>query len=177
MAQTAQSDDVRRRSPDPESLTPSAARALVLRWLGQRELSSTELRGRLRRRHFPDTIIDATLAALAADGLVDDRRAALARARHDATIKRHGRGRVQRRVEALGVDRDTAQSAVREVFADLDEDQLLDDALTRRLRGQPVPTDRRAAAKLFAWLVRQGFDAGKVSGLLRARARRDASPD
>ena len=78
-----------------------------------------------------------------------------------------GRGRVLRQVQALGVDRDTARAAVTDAFTDVDEEALLEGALTRRLRGRPFPTDRKDVARLYAWLVRQGFDADKVSTIIR----------
>ena len=160
-----------RLPPDPAELTPSSARSLVLRWLGQRELTASQARLRLRRRHYPDDAITTALPALVASGLLDDQRAARARARHDVAIKRQGRGRVLRQVQALGVDHETAQAAVAAVFADVDEDRLLADALTRRLRGQPLPSDRKALGRLYGWLVRQGFDPAKVSALFRRGGR------
>ena len=162
---------MRRLPPDPADLTPASARNLVLRWLGQRELTTSQARLRLRRRHYPDDIISSALSTLVADGVLDDGRAARARARHDVAIKRQGRGRVLRQVQALGVDRDTAQAAVAAAFEEVDEDRLLADALARRLRGQPLPTDRKALGRLYGWLVRQGFDAGKVSALFRRGGR------
>ena len=157
--------------PDPADLTPAAARNLALRWLGLRELSTAQVRLRLRRRHYTDQTITAALSTLVADGLLDDLRAARARARHDVVIKRQGRGRVLRQVEAIGVDRDTARAAVDAAFEDVDENSLLANALARRLRGQTLPTDRRDLARLYGWLVRQGFDASKVSALFRRGGR------
>ena len=136
-----------------------------------RELTASQVRLRLRRRHYPDDVITTALTALVANGLLDDGRAARARARHDVSIKRQGRGRVLRQVQALGVDDDTARAAVAAAFEDVDEDRLLADALTRRLRGQPMPTDRKAQGRLYGWLVRQGFDASKVSALFRRGGR------
>jgi len=162
---------VSRLPPDPADLTPAAARNLALRWLGLRELSAAQVRLRLRRRHYTDQTITAALARLVADGLLDDMRAARARARHDVVIKRQGRGRVLRQVEAIGVDRDTARAAVDAAFEDVDENTLLANALARRLRGQPLPTEPKDLARLFGWLVRQGFDAGKVSALFRRGGR------
>jgi regulatory protein len=148
-------------------LTPSAARALVLRWLGQRELTTSQVRLRLRRRHYPEDVIESTLAALAGEGTLDDQRTARARARHDVAIKRRGPGRVLRQVEALGVDRDTAREAVASAFADVDQDAMIRAALERRLRGGPIPADRAARARLFAWLLRQGFDGDRVARVLK----------
>jgi SOS response regulatory protein OraA/RecX len=143
----------------------------VLRWLGQRELTVSQVRLRLRRRHYPADVITTALSALVGKGVLDDGRAARARARHDVSIKRQGRGRVLRQVQALGVDADTALAAVAAAFEDVDEDRLLIDTLTRRLRGQPLPADRKALGRLYGWLIRQGFDAGKVSALLRRGGR------
>ena len=136
-----------------------------------RELTTSQVRLRLRRRHYPDDVITTAVTALVASGLLDDGRAARARARHDVAIKRLGRGRVLRQVQALGVDNDTALAAVAAAFEDVDEDRLLTDTLTRRLRGQPLPADRKALGRLYGWLIRQGFDAGKVSALLRRGGR------
>jgi len=156
-----------RRTPFPDELTPASARALVLRWLGQRELTASQVRQRLSRRQYDRATIDSTLDALAAEGSIDDSRAARARARHDVTIKRQGPGRVLRQVQALGVDRETARTAVAAAFSEVDEEALLEGALARRLRNQPFPTERKDVARLYAWLVRQGFDADKVSSLVR----------
>jgi SOS response regulatory protein OraA/RecX len=160
---------VRRGKPDPDALTPPAARALVLRWLGQRELTAAQVRRRLRQRHFPASVIDTTLTALSADGSLDDVRAAAARARHDLAIKRRGPGRILRDLEAMGVERDAARHAVAAAFADADQDALLEAALERRLRGGPFPTEPKAAARLAAWLVRQGHDADRVAARMRRR--------
>jgi regulatory protein len=143
----------------------------VLRWLGQRELTAAQARLRLRRRQYPDAAITGALAALAAEGALDDRRAARARARHDVAIRRRGPGRVLRQVEALGVDRDTAREAVAAAFEDVDQDAMIVAAVDRRLRGQTFPTDRPAIARLYGWLLRQGFDSDKVSAVLRRRGR------
>jgi regulatory protein len=161
------SDDVRRPSPAPEPLTTASARTLVLGWLGQRELSSAQVRLRLRRRQCPNEVIAATITALVAEGALDDTRAARARARHDVAIKRRGPARVLQQVQALGVDRDTAREAVASAFADVDQDAMIRAAVERRLRGRPFPSERHEVAKLFAWLMRQGFDADRVSRILR----------
>lgn len=160
---------MQRRRPPPEDLTPAAARQQALALLSGRELTTAELAARLRRRGFPPDVADAALRALAADGLLDDRRAARARARHDAVIRRHGPNRILRQVEALGVDRETARDAVRAAFEEVDEDAVLAQAIARRLRGAPIPSDPPARRRLHAWLLRQGFDPGKVAARLRRR--------
>ena len=158
---------VRRPPTDSEPLTTAAAKTLVLGWLGQRELSSPQVRLRLRRRGCADDVIAATIATLVAEGALDDTRAAQARARHDVAIKRRGPARVLQQVQALGVDRDTARAAVAGAFADVDQDAMIRAAVERKLRGRPFPAERQAVAKLYAWLMRQGFDSDRVSRILR----------
>ena len=75
----------------------------------------------------------------------------------------------------MGVDRETAHGAVSAAFGEVNEDQLLEDALARRLRGASFPTERAAVNRLQGWLLRQGFDSDKVRQLLRRRSRSDGA--
>ena len=70
-----------------------------------------------------------------------------------------------------GQRRKGGAGTIHAAFEDVDEDRLLADALARRLRGQPLPTDRKELGRLYGWLLRQGFDAGKVSALFRRGGR------
>ena len=159
-----------RRPKVVEDPTPGAARTAALLLLGRRELSSSQLRDRLRRKGFPDGVIDEAFLDLRATGALDDTRAARARARHDLVVKRHGRARVLRQVQAMGVDGDTAREAVSAAFDDVDEAQMIEEAVARRLRNAPFPTDPAAIRRLFGWLLRQGFDGEKVKRMLRGRS-------
>ncbi len=143
-----------------------------LRMLARRELSEAQVRQRLTRKEFQPDEIDAAVERLQSDRSLDDRRTALACARTEALVNRRGRLRVLRQVEALGIDRDIARTAVAEAFADVDEDAALENAIDRRLRG--VDTSPPAAAALRRvqqYLLRQGFDAGKVHSAIRKRSR------
>jgi SOS response regulatory protein OraA/RecX len=66
------------------------------------------------------------------------------------------------------VDDEIARAAVAATFDELNEEQLLSEALTRKLRGQPLPTDRSSLRRLYGWLVRQGFDAERIQTALRS---------
>ncbi|OFW06038.1 MAG: hypothetical protein A3I61_14205 [Acidobacteria bacterium RIFCSPLOWO2_02_FULL_68_18] len=142
-----------------------------LKLLARRELSEAQLGARLRRRRFDDEEVDAALARLRREGALDDRRTALACARTEAHLKRHGRLRALRQVEAIGIPRGIARAAVAEAFADLDEDALIAEALERRLRrggGVPEPTTA-AFGRLHRYLLAQGFDPGRVMAAIRSR--------
>lgn len=141
-----------------EDLSAARAYTTALALLGRRELSRAALRARLLRRGFEPDAVDDVLARLTADGTVNDRRTAAAAARLEGVIRLRGRRRVIQKVRTLGIDADTAETAVNEVFADIDEDALLDGAIARRLAGKdPRTLDRPATARLVRSLIAQGF--------------------
>ncbi len=162
--------------------------ALLL--LARRELSEAQVRTRLTRREFAPEDIEAAVARLQAERALDDHRTALACARTEAVVKRHGRLRALRAVESLGVDRGLARAAVAEAFKGVDEDALIAQALDRRLRSHRTPAARgegqvsgdnaanpdstlepAAARRLHRYLLAQGFDAGRVHAAIRSRVK------
>jgi regulatory protein len=150
-----------------------AERAYIagLTLLARRELAEAQLRERLARRKFNQEDIDDAVARLRLEGALNDRRTAVACARTEVRLRHHGRARVVRRIEALGIARDVAREAVGEVFAEIDEAELLEHALERRLRRGPALNDPLAVQRMHRYLVSQGFDPSAVIGLLRRRAQ------
>jgi regulatory protein len=140
-----------------------------LRMLARRELSEAQLRLRLERRQLEPDDIDKAIARLRRERALDDHRTALACARTEAQVKRHGRRRVLRQLEALGIARGIAQAAVAEVFADVDESSLLAQTLEKRLRGASL--DRGTLQRVQRYLLSKGFEAGQVNEALRSRVR------
>ena len=145
---------------------------VALTLLARRELAEAQVRTRLAKRKFEDDEIDGAVERLRRERALDDRRTALAKARTEVHIKHRGRARVVRQVEALGIARDIAREAVAEVFADLDEHELLEQALERRLRHGKSLTDPAVLRRIHRFLLGQGFDPGRVTALLRRRAKR-----
>ena len=154
-------------------MTDDADRAYVtaLGLLARRELAEAQLRTRLATRKFKDDEIDAAMTRLRRERALDDRRTALACARTQVRIKHRGRARVVRHIEALGINRDIAREAVAEVFAELDENALLEQALDRRLRHGLSLSDPAVFRRVHRYLLGQGFDSGRVTALLRLRAK------
>jgi len=161
----------RRDRIDPVEDTPEAAWAAGVRALARRELSVRQLRERLGRTGWSGASIDAAIGRLTASGALDDARVARALARTRAGVKRQGRERVMREIQALGVARDVARAAFDDVFGTLDEQALLQRALDARLRGRVTLSDPAARRRLMAALVRQGFDADSVARIIRERSR------
>ena len=154
-------------------MTDDADRAYVtaLGLLARRELAEAQLRTRLAKRKFNDDHIDAAMIRLRRERALDDHRTALACARTQVRINHRGRARVIRHIEALGINRDIAREAVAEVFAELDENALLEQALDRRLRHGLSLSDPAVFRRVHRYLLGQGFDPGRVTELLRRRAK------
>jgi regulatory protein len=142
----------------------------ALKQLARRELSEAQLRQRLSRRGYPADEIDATLDRLRQDGSVDDARVAGAIARSQLAVKKRGRLRVRREIEAAGIASSLAERAVAEVYAEVDADALLTAAIDRRLGSKRIEDDRDMA-RLYRYLVTQGFDSDRAMAALRKRRK------
>ena len=150
--------------------SPSAYTA-ALRMLARRELSTAQIRERLARREFTPADIDDAVSRLAATGALDDLRVARAVARTRANVRRQGRNRVVRELAVIGIPREIAERVIAEVFGELDEDALLEQALSRRLRGTMSLHDPAVRRRLVAALVRQGFAPSAIMRTMRARRK------
>jgi regulatory protein len=146
----------------------------ALKLLARRELSEAQLRLRLERRQFEPDDIDEAVRRLRRERALDDRRAALACARTQVRVRGRGRARVVRQVESMGIARDVARSAVDEVFGDIDEAALLEQALEKRLRRGGSLDDAAGVRRVHRYLIAQGFDPSRVTNLVRKRAKTGA---
>jgi len=141
-----------------------------LKLLGRRELSVSDLRSRLLdREHTPEQADDA-IARLLETGALDDRRVARAYARTASKVKGRGRLRVTRELQAMGIARDVIAEAVGDVFGEIDEPAMIDRAVQKKLRGRK-PSTMQERARLYQFLMRQGFTPAAVTAALRRTGR------
>jgi regulatory protein len=143
------------------------AYVLALGWLARRELTEKQVRQRLTRRGLEPDAIDEAVARLKRERALDDARVAGAFARTAVRLKGRGPMRLERDLQALGIERGAARAAVREILADTDERTLARQALARRWRRaeRPEPAD---AARLYRALLRQGFGPSAARAALTA---------
>ena len=164
-----------RLKPIAQSPRPGGAYVFALGLLARRELSESQIRSRLLRRSYEAEDIDDAVAKLKAERAIDDGRVAGAMARTAATVKRRGRLRVRREIERAGITAAVARQAVEETFDDLDEDAMLEAALTRRLRPGKSLNETAEFGRLYRYLVGQGFDPERVLHVLTRRRTQDPS--
>ena len=141
--------------------------------LARRELTVEGVRSRLRDREYSNTEISTAVDRLLETGALDDARVARAYARTAAAVKGRGRLRVVRELHAMGVARQTAAEAVAEVFGDLDERAMIAKALQKKLRGRTKLRHQGERARLYQFLMRQGFSTAAVAAALRKLGGRD----
>jgi regulatory protein len=148
----------------------------ALKMLARRELSAAQVRQRLARRDHDEESIDAAIARLIDERAIDDVRVAEAIARSEASFRKRGRLRVVRKIESVGISPAIARRAVDEVFGGIDDDELLEAALAKRLRRGATIASEREFSRLYRFLVGQGFEPQRVLERLKKvnhKARED----
>jgi regulatory protein len=144
-----------------------------LKMLARRELSEAQVRQRLARHEHSADEIEAAIARLRDERAIDDARTAEAIARTETSLHRRGKARVRTQIERAGIATAVARDAIDRVFSEIDDEALMEAALSSRLRGRATIRDDRERARLYRYLVAQGFEP---DGVLRRldRLRRDA---
>jgi regulatory protein len=141
-----------------------------LQLLGRRELSVKQLRDRLLHREHAADDVDRAVALLLENRALDDARVAAAYVRTALKIKGRGRLRIRRELQEMGIDGDVAATALAEAFGEVDERGLITKAVDKKLRGKKITTAAEYA-RVFQYLMRQGFSPATVTAVLRARRR------
>ena len=136
--------------------------------LGRRELSEQQVRQRLARKKYSQDDIDEAIARLREERAINDRRVAEAIVRTETGIRKRGRVRVRLQLERAGIATETARAAIDSVFDAIDNDRLLESSLRKRLRGREAIADDREFARLFRYLIGQGFESDRVMKALKA---------
>ena len=159
-------------------LDPDKARQRVFeragRLLAAKPRSVAELRERLLEgRGATATIVEAVIDRLREYGYLDDARFAHSYASLRVQQRPIGRQRLQRDLWLKKIDKQTAESALDQIFEQVPEEDLIDKAIAKRVRLRGKPKTREEAKKLFDHLLRQGFAFELVSDKVRALSKSD----
>ena len=92
-------------------------------------------------------------------------------------VKGRGRLRIQRELHERGIPKDVAVEAIAEAFGEVDERALITKALQKKLRGNQKIATPAEYARVFQFLMRQGFSPASVTAVLRTRRRGGAVED
>ena len=176
-----------RRKPNRDTeervpLDPAKARERVFqraaKLLAAKQRSVEELRERLlTTRGATKADVEEVIARLREYGYLDDAKFAQSYASLRLRERPIGRRRLQRDLSLKKVDKQTASTALDEVFEATPEAELIERAIAKRIRLRGQPKSREDAKKLFDHLLRQGFGFELVSERVRQLLKSDPERD
>jgi regulatory protein len=157
----------------PRRINPEKARERTfqraVKLLAAKPRSVAELRERLLEKEWTnEEIVEAVLKKLGEYGYLNDERFAFGYASYRVRQKPIGRQRLKRDLQLKKVDRETADEALRLVFEETPEEELIDRAIEKRTRLRGQPKTRAEVKSLIDHLLRQGFSYDLISGRVRA---------
>jgi regulatory protein len=150
----------------------------AVKLLAAKPRSVAELRERLLRgKNTNNEVVEAVIARLREYGYLNDERFAFSYASYKVKQRPLGRRRLERDLKFKKVDSAVADQALEMVFTETPEEQLIDQAIAKRLRLRGKPKNRLEAKSLFDHLLRQGSQFELVSERVRALATNYADED
>ena len=149
--------------------------ALLL--LGRRELSVQQLRDRLLEREHTREDVERAVELLLENKALDDARVAGAYVRTAIAIKGRGRLRIQRELQMMGISKEVSAGALADAFGEVDERAMIAKALGKKLRPNQKIATPAEYARVFQYLMRQGFSPAAVTAALRARRKGGGEED
>ena len=158
----------------PRPLDSDALWSYALKALAQRAHSTGELKEKLRRRAERVSDIDDVIARLKDNGYLDDRRFAESFATSRLSNEGLGKGRVILDLRQRRVAPALAETTVRQVYEEVDEQALIDDYIRRKYRKAPregLFQDEKDLAAAYRRLARAGFRAGDIVRALKRFAK------
>lgn len=141
----------------------------AVKLLAAKPRSVAELRERLLRgKNTNEEVVETVIARLREYGYLNDERFAFSYASYKVKQKPVGRRRLERDLKFKKVESSVVDEALEMVFSETPEEQLIDQAIAKRLRIRGKPKNRLEAKSLFDHLLRQGFEFELVSEKVRS---------
>ena len=172
-----------RKQPEPElTFTTSlfdhdpAERAVLAachKLLAGRQVTSGELRRKLRAKEFEPDQVEFGIERCIANGLIDDERYAASFV--ETRVRRgHGPARIRQDLAKRGMDRLVVDAALAE---HTDAESLEEAAIeaARRKFARVELGDRAAEAKAFRWLLGRGYSSAHAGAAIRAVRQEQAA--
>jgi regulatory protein len=155
------------------TFTPSELRRRTferaVKLLAAKSRSVAELRERLLRgRNTNEEVVETVISRLREYGYLNDERFAFSYASYKVKQRPIGRRRLERDLKLKKVESGVAHEALEKVYTETPEEQLIEQAIAKRLRIRGKPKNRAEAKSLFDHLLRQGFEFELVSERIRS---------
>ena len=136
--------------------------------------SIAELRERLLEKDWTTPeIVDSVLDKLKEYNYINDETFANNFAAAKLRQKPIGKRVLKQKLALKKLDKETVDEALEKAFAETPESEIIERAITKRLRLKGKPTTREDAKKFYDYLLRQGFSYDLVSNKMREIAAKD----
>ncbi len=155
-------------------LAADALWSYALKVLAGRAHSTGELREKLRRRAERLEDVDGILARLKEHGYLDDRRYAEGFASARLANEKLGRARVIQDLRQRRVAPALAESTVRKVYQNVDEEALIEEWVRRKYKSavrDGLFQEDKDMASAYRRLLRAGYRSGAILSVLKRFAR------
>jgi regulatory protein len=144
----------------------------AVKLLAAKPRSVRELRGRLLEKLWTnDEIVDAVLEKLKEYKYLDDEQFARDLSLSKLRQKPQGKRRLQQSLSRKQLDREVIEQAITIAFETMPEDQLIDDAINKRIRLKGKPESREDTKKFYDYLMRLGFGYDLIRSKLSTIAK------
>lgn len=126
--------------------------------LSYKPRSLAEMRARLMEKDWAEeAVVDQVLARLEELGYLNDEEFAANFANSRLTAKPVGRSRLRRDLQRKKLQSETIENTLDEAYEQQSEDELIERAISKRLRLKGAPATREESKRLFDYLIRRGF--------------------
>jgi regulatory protein len=141
----------------------------ALRMLTARARSENQLREKLLAKEWLDhSLLDECIARLKELGYINDRSFAHNYALSRLHNRAIGKSRLARELTEKKVSREIIEQTLETVFEEVAEDDLLEKAIEKHIRLHGAPNDPKSAKRIFAHLMRRGFQYDLIARRLRS---------
>jgi len=144
--------------------------------LSRRPYSVAELRRALEKKFPASEDIPNVIARLRELRYLDDAKFAEAYASSLARVRNYGRHRIRRELKSKLVDYRVIDQAVENAFTTVDEHELLERTVDKKIRTLRKPLTRARLASLCQSLIRRGFRADDIMKTIRSRSELNNIP-
>lgn len=165
---------------EPRTIDPQKAREKTMqraiKLLAAKSRSIGEMRERLlEKKYASEEVVESVIEKLKDYDFLNDERFAVGYVTYKVRQQPIGRRRLQRALELKKVDREVADEAIRTVLEQMPEEELIDRALSKRVRLRGRPKTPAQTKSLIDHLLRQGFGYELV--IQKVRGASAADPD
>lgn len=140
----------------------------ALNLLSYKPRSLAEMRARLMEKDWAEeAVVDQVIARLEELGYLNDEEFAANFANSRLTMKPIGRSRLRHDLRRKKLPSETIEDALDEAYEQQSEEELIDRAISKRVKLKGPPATREEAKRLFDYLIRRGFSYDLVIRKIR----------